>query len=109
MVADLDPGAKSLEGYLFPDTYRFARKTTPAQIAAAMVRRFRMIAGQLGLKENVHHVVTIASLVERETAVDSERPLIASVFVNRLAKKMPLMTDPAVIYGLEHFSGKQRN
>jgi UPF0755 protein len=90
-----------LEGYLFPDTYRFARKTTPAQIAAAMVRRFRAIAGQLGLKENVHQPVTIASLVERETAVDSERPLIASVFVNRLAKKMPLMTDPAVIYGLE--------
>ena len=101
LVADLDPGAKSLEGYLFPDTYRFARKTTPAQIAAAMVRRFRAIAGQLGLKENVHQTVTIASLVERETAVDSERPLIASVFVNRLAKKMPLMTDPAVIYGLE--------
>jgi UPF0755 protein len=101
LVADLDPGAKNLEGYLFPDTYRFARKTTPAQIAAAMVRRFRTIAGQLGLKDNVHQVVTIASLVERETAVDSERPLVASVFVNRLAKKMPLMTDPAVIYGLE--------
>jgi len=53
------------------------------------------------LKDNVHSVVTMASLVERETAVDSERPLVASVFVNRLAKDMPLMTDPAVIYGLE--------
>lgn len=101
LVADLDPGAKSLEGYLFPDTYRFSRKTTPAQIATAMVRRFRAVASQLGLKENVHQVVTIASLVERETAVDSERPLVASVFINRLGKKMPLMTDPAVIYGLE--------
>jgi UPF0755 protein len=101
LVADLDPGAKSLEGYLFPDTYRFARKTTPAQIATAMVRRFRVVAGQLGLKENVHDVVTIASLVERETAVDRERPLVASVFENRLEKKMPLMTDPSVIYGLE--------
>jgi UPF0755 protein len=101
LVADLDPGAKSLEGYLFPDTYRFARKTTPAQIASAMVRRFHAIAGQLGLKENVHQVVTIASLVERETAVDSERPLVASVFMNRLGKKIPLMTDPSVIYGLE--------
>ena len=101
LVADLDPGAKSLEGYLFPDTYRFARKTTPAQIAAAMVRRFRVVAGQIGLKENVHEVVTIASLVERETAVDAERPLVASVMMNRLGKKMPLMTDPAVIYGLE--------
>jgi UPF0755 protein len=66
-----------------------------------MVRRFRTVAGQLGLKENVHTVVTMASLIERETAVDAERPLVASVFVNRMAKKMPLMTDPAVIYGLE--------
>jgi len=101
LVADLDPGAKSLEGYLFPDTYHFARKFGPAQICAAMVRRFRAVTGQLGLKGDVHRVVTMASLVERETAVDAERPLVAGVFENRLAKKMPLMTDPAVIYGLE--------
>jgi UPF0755 protein len=100
LVADLDPKAKSLEGYLFPDTYRFPRKATPAQIAAKMVRRFRAVAAQLGLKRNFHAVVTTASLVERETAVDTERPLVASVLVNRLAKNMPLMTDPAVIYGL---------
>ena len=101
LVADLDPTAKSLEGYLFPDTYRFARNVKSRQIVGTMVRRFRVAAEQLGLKEDVHLVVTIASLVERETAVDEERPLVASVFVNRLAKKMPLMTDPAVIYGLE--------
>jgi UPF0755 protein len=101
LVADLDPGAKSLEGYLFPDTYHLARKATMEQIATTMVRRFRVAAGQLGLKENVHRVVTMASLVERETAVDAERPLVASVFTNRLAKKMPLMTDPSVIYGLQ--------
>lgn len=101
LVADMDPGAKSLEGYLFPDTYFFARKATPAQICAAMVRRFRAKARELGLKGNVHRVVTMASLVERETAVDGERRLVASVFENRLAKKMPLMTDPSVIYGLE--------
>lgn len=101
LVADLDPGAKTLEGYLFPDTYRFARNMKPAQIAAAMVRRFRVVADQLGLKGDVHRVVTIASLVERETALDEERPLIASVFENRLQKNMPLMTDPTVIYGLE--------
>ena len=101
LVADLDPGAKSLEGYLFPDTYHFQRKATPAQICAAMVRRFHVVAGQIGLKGNVHRVVTLASLVERETALDRERPLVASVFENRLAKKMPLMTDPSVIYGLE--------
>jgi UPF0755 protein len=104
LVADLDPGAKSLEGYLFPDTYHFARKATAAQICAAMVKRFRAVAGQIGLvglKGNVHRVVTLASLVERETALDAERPLVASVFENRLAKKIPLMTDPSVIYGLE--------
>jgi UPF0755 protein len=101
LITDLDPGAKSLEGYLFPDTYHFQRKATAAQICAAMVRRFRAVAGQLGLKGNVHRVVTLASLVERETALDSERPLVASVFENRLARKMPLMTDPSVIYGLE--------
>lgn len=101
LVADLDPGAKSLEGYLFPDTYHFGRRTTPEQIASAMVKRFRTAAEEIGLKENVHRVVTLASLVERETAVDGERPLVASVFENRLSKKMPLMTDPSVIYGLE--------
>ena len=101
LVKDLDPGAASLEGYLFPDTYHFARKFGPAQICAAMVKRFRAVAGQIGLKGNMHRVVTMASLVERETAVDAERPLVAGVFENRLTKKMPLMTDPSVIYGLE--------
>jgi UPF0755 protein len=101
LIADLDPQAKSLEGYLFPDTYRFARKAGAAQIAATMVRRFRAEATQLGLEKNVHQVVTIASLVEKETAVDAERPLVASVFDNRLHKNMPLETDPSVIYGLE--------
>jgi UPF0755 protein len=101
LIADLDPQAKSLEGYLFPDTYRFPRKATSTQIATAMVRRFRQIAEQLGMKENVHSVVTMASLVERETAVEAERPLVASVFQNRLSKSMPLMTDPSVIYGLQ--------
>jgi len=101
LVADLDPGATSLEGYLFPDTYHFPRRFNPAQICSVMVRRFRAVASQLGLKGNVHRVVTLASLVERETAVDAQRPLVASVFENRLARKMPLMTDPSVIYGLE--------
>jgi UPF0755 protein len=101
LVADMDSGAASLEGYLFPDTYRFSPTVTAVQIAAAMVRRFRVVAAQLGLEENVHRVVTMASLVERETAVDAERPLVASVIENRLAKKMPLNTDSAVIYGLE--------
>jgi len=101
LVADLDPSAKSLEGFLFPETYRFARGVKATQIVAAMVRRFRVVAEQLGLKEDLHRVVTLASLVERETAIDVERPLVASVLTNRLKKNMPLMTDPAVIYGLE--------
>lgn len=101
MVADLDPKAKTLEGYLFPDTYRFSRRASATQVASAMVHRFRTMAAEIGLSGNVHNVVTLASLVERETALQSERPLVASVFENRLEKHMPLMTDPSVIYGLE--------
>ena len=109
LVADLDLQARSLEGFLFPDTYRFQRKATGAQIAAAMVRRFRAEAAQIGLTQpgrqpgtaNIHAIVTLASLVERETAIPTERPLVASVLSNRLTKGMPLMTDPAIIYGLE--------
>jgi UPF0755 protein len=107
LIADLDPGAASLEGYLFPDTYRFPPTVTAVQMVTAMVKRFRVVAAQLGLKENVRRVVTMASLVERETAVDAERPLVASVFENRLQKNMPLRTDPSVIYGLE-LAGKWR-
>jgi UPF0755 protein len=101
LVSDLDPQAKSLEGYLFPDTYRIGPKEAMPQIAAMMVKRFRQAALQLGLVHDFHNVVTMASLVERETAVEGERPLVASVFQNRLGKRMPLMTDPSVIYGLE--------
>ena len=100
-VSDLDPQAKTLEGYLFPDTYRIGPKEPMPQIAAMMVKRFRQAALQLGLSHDFHSVVTMASLVERETAVDDERPLVASVFENRLGKRMALMTDPSVIYGLE--------
>lgn len=98
LIADLDPAATTLEGYLFPDTYHFERHATPIQMLAAMVKRFRQTATELGLKGNYHHVVTLASLVERETSIAAERPLVASVFENRLAKNMPLETDPSVIY-----------
>lgn len=98
IVEDLDPAATSLEGYLFPDTYRFARNITSGQILAAMVKRFRLAAAEIGLQGNAHRVVTLASLVERETPIPAERPLVASVFENRLAQNMPLMTDPSVIY-----------
>lgn len=101
LVADLDPQAKTLEGYLFPDTYKIGPKEQMPQIAATMVKRFRQTAARIGLNHDVHRIVTVASLVERETALPDERPLVASVFYNRLDKQMPLMTDPAVIYGLE--------
>ncbi|MGB6973451.1 MAG: endolytic transglycosylase MltG [Terracidiphilus sp.] len=101
LIQDMDPKATSLEGYLFPDTYRFTRAETMTQILKTMVGQFRKEAAALDLTGNMHNVVTMASLVERETAVNGERPIVASVFENRLARKMPLMTDPSVIYGLE--------
>ncbi len=102
LISDLDPQAKTLEGYLFPDTYKFPRKATVVQIITQMSRRFRMEAAQAGIESTqMHNIITLASLIEKETAVDAERPLVASVFQNRLAKKMPLATDPSIIYGLE--------
>jgi UPF0755 protein len=98
LVQDLDPQAPSLEGYLFPDTYRFALHTDPQEMMIAMVKRFKAAATKIGLTSDIHRTVTLASLVEKETPVDAERPLVASVFDNRLAKSMPLMTDPSVIY-----------
>ena len=98
LIADLDPGAKNLEGYLFPDTYRFQRHQPPSQLLAAMVRRFRQSSASIGLGGDYHRIVTLASLVEKETPVAEDRPLVASVLTNRLAQDMPLMTDPTVIY-----------
>lgn len=98
LIADLDPGAASLEGYLFPDTYRFQKMQTIDQMLAVMVKRFRQAAASIGLASDYHRTVTLASLVEKETPLPEDRPLVASVFMNRLAKGMPLMTDPAVIY-----------
>ena len=98
LIADLDPGAKNLEGYLFPDTYRFQRRQTPTQMLTMMVKRFRQSSASIGLQGDYHRVVTLASLVEKETPEAADRPLVASVLENRLAKDMPLMTDPTVIY-----------
>jgi UPF0755 protein len=98
LITDLDAQATSLEGYLFPDTYRFARHTEPLVMMAAMVKRFRQATQAIGLTSDYHRTVILASLVEKETPIDAERPLVASVFDNRLDKNMPLMTDPSVIY-----------
>ena len=93
------PRPASLEGFLFPDTYRFSRHATPDAMLATMVRRFRLAAAQLGLEPaDTLRVVTLASIVEKEVRVAEERPLVAGVFENRLARGMPLQTDPTVIY-----------
>ncbi|MBI2678400.1 MAG: endolytic transglycosylase MltG [Candidatus Koribacter versatilis] len=101
LIADLDPQAKSLEGYLFPDTYEFTRTQTMRDMAAAMVRRFRQNAQQIGLAPttaDVHRVVTMASIVEKETSVPEERPVVAGVYYNRLEKNVALGADPTVVY-----------
>ncbi len=99
LIRDLDPQAPSLEGYLFPDTYRFPRKTSPEQLAKMMTERFRKAWRQLGPpKAGVHETVTLASLVEKEARVPAERPLVSSVYVNRLKIGMPLQCDPTTAY-----------
>jgi UPF0755 protein len=98
LIRDLDPQAPTLEGYLFPDTYRITRTQSLHDIAAMMVHRFRQAAREIGLNQDVHDTVTMASIVEKETAVDQERPEVASVFYNRLKRHMTLSTDPTVIY-----------
>ena len=100
LLRDIDPQAKSLEGFLFPDTYQFTRIDTPHDIAAAMVRRFRQASQKIGLlgRPDIHTVVTMASIVEKETSVAEERPLVAGVYYNRLEKNMLLGADPTVIY-----------
>jgi len=109
LIADLDPYAKSLEGYLFPDTYQCSRMQSMEEIAAAMIHQFRQVAAQIGMvsksvntgpdaDHNLHDVVIMASIVEKETAVAEERPLVASVYYNRLAKRIALDADPSIIY-----------
>lgn len=99
LVRQWAPAASSLEGYLFPDTYRFSRHVTSLTILQTMTRRFGQVAIRIGLSgPETNRVVTMASLVEREVHVDAERPVVAGVFENRLKLGMPLQTDPAVVY-----------
>ena len=98
LVHDLAPGATSLEGYLFPDTYEFTRTQSMHDIAAVMVHHFQQVATAIGLSNDVQQTVTMASIVEKETAAPEERPLVASVYYNRLTKRMALDADPSVIY-----------
>jgi UPF0755 protein len=103
--------AQTLEGYLFPDTYYFPKHVDPRNIITKMVERFKaqfhpaweQRANKLNF--SVHQIVTLASIIEKETGAPSERPIIASVFHNRLKKKMRLESDPTVIYGIPNFDG----
>jgi UPF0755 protein len=123
LISDIAPNAHSLEGYLFPDTYEFTRMMSMDEMAAAMVRQFRQVAGQIGLIQGpaliaahdsetrdasdqnssdppneLERTVIMASIIEKETAVAEERSLVASVYYNRLDKRMALDADPSIIY-----------
>jgi UPF0755 protein len=113
LIADLAPDAKTLEGYLFPNTYEFTRMQTMQEMAAAMVKQFRQVAREIGLtadvqnislqdngtqKTNLQQTVILASIIEKETAAPEERPLVASVYYNRMAQHEALQADPSVIY-----------
>ncbi len=98
LIRNLDPQAQTLEGYLFPDTYEFTRTQSMHDMVAMMVKRFEQEAKAIGLHDNVHTVVTMASIVEKESAAADERPEIASVYYNRLAKRMGLAADPTIAY-----------
>lgn len=103
--------AKTLEGYLFPETYYFPRSADEKDVIRQMVRRFQKVytedwktrTRKMGF--TVHEIVTLASIIEKETGEASERPVISSVFHNRLEKGMRLESDPTVIYGIENFDG----
>jgi UPF0755 protein len=106
-VSDLDPAARDLEGYLFPDTYALPRSADAQRVVKVMVERFRevMTADLVGAASErgwtVRELVTLASLVEKETARPEERPLVAAVYTNRLEVGMGLQCDPTVIYALQ--------
>ncbi len=104
--------AESLEGYLFPDTYYLTRENqNETGIIGMMVERFLHVYGDIrteygkDISMSRHEIITLASIVEKETARPEERPLIAGVFLNRLEKQMRLQADPTVIFGLGDFSG----
>lgn len=113
LVGDLDPAADDLEGYLFPDTYSLPRRAAARDLVALMVRRFRDVTGAHGTSggalgerarragRSVREIVTLASLVEKETSREEERPIVAGVYANRLRLGMGLQCDPTVIYALK--------
>jgi len=114
LAEELGVPADGLEGYLYPDTYRLPRGLSPERIARIMVKQFDRVwtteiaelASTSTLSKN--QIVILASIVEKQTAAPTERPMIASVFLNRLERGMRLETDPTVIYGIPNFDGNLR-
>ncbi len=110
-VKQLGINAGSVEGYLYPDTYFFEKNVSARKIISTMVNQFYRVFDPLwelkssDLRFSKHEIVTLASIIEKETGLPEERPLISSVFYNRLKKNMRLQSDPTVIYGIEHFDG----
>ena len=113
LIGDLDPVAKNLEGYLFPDTYEFSPETTPSEFIEMMVKRFRNVwkpdwTGRAqSLNFTPRQIVTTASIIETEAKLADERPLVASVIYNRLQKDIPLAVDSSIIYASK-LEGKWR-
>ncbi len=113
-IESLDIKASTLEGYLFPDTYRFARYMPPEYIVRSFVSRFReMVTPELeaqarSIEMTLQEVLTLASVIEKETGLATERSLVSGVFHNRLRRNIPLQSDPTVIYALEYFDGNIR-
>ena len=111
LLSSLGLQGRGLEGYLFPNTYSFIPETPPREIILKMAEQFRKsvepLTGQRKEDNGLspHEVVTLASIIEKETGVEAERPLVSAVFHNRLKLKMPLQSDPTVIYGLKDFNG----
>ncbi|HSW63546.1 MAG TPA: endolytic transglycosylase MltG [Dissulfurispiraceae bacterium] len=111
-LKDLDIDSRSIEGYLFPQTYRFSKGAKPASVLRVMVQKLReefteeleKRTVQMGWSEN--EVLTLASIIEKEAVVDNERTIISAVYHNRLSKGMPLQADPTSIYGVK--SSRQR-
>jgi UPF0755 protein len=101
----------TLEGYLFPETYHLIRDMDPEEVIQIMVHQFKKVfdselalrASQFGIPQR--DVVILASIIEKETPLSEEKPLISAVFHNRLKKKIPLQSDPTVIYGIKNFDG----
>ena len=110
-VASLGIKAETLEGYLYPDTYKFPRPVKAREVLVAMVEQLRQVVGpdllarMQELKMTMHEVLTLASIIEKETGSGGERSEISAVFHNRLKKHIPLQSDPTVIYGLPEFDG----